>query len=203
MVKTFVCPKDAGIPVGIIRERKDKKISRDMSDLSNESLYKLGNQRQKRQRDDDKERNSKGGERGGVVRVEDSSKKARKEEVLDLMQEVKEYSSQTFKGLKKKKHKDDELTRLGVQPPKQQTMPFKMAMGIREGRKKRDMKTIERSKDSGVVLKKGLSYQNIKEKYSSKDKKSREERDGLDIGTKKGVFHLKRSRLPANLIRHK
>jgi hypothetical protein len=202
MVKTFVCPKDAGIPQNIRDRKGDSDTQRPKVDTSNNKSY--SNTFVTKSSQSSTTLNSKKGWFENK-NEEASSKKARKEEVVGLMNEVKDFSSQTLKGLQKKKRKEDVLTNLGVAPVKEQTMPFKMAIGIREGRRKRDLKSIERSKDSGVVLQKGLTVKNIKEKYVSKNikKRSREERDGLDVGTKQGVFHLKRSRIPAHLIRDK
>lgn len=77
--------------------------------------------------------------------------KSAKAELREFMTSVKEYSSQTLEGLSKKAHKDDKLTKLGAPPPKQQTMPFKMKMGILAGRKKRKQREAAMAAEAGVV----------------------------------------------------
>jgi len=192
MVKTFICPKDVAIP-----DRRSETSRRRGVEVHGKTGYHESG------------KNISGGSTSsstfrstGGRNKWDQTKKARQDEVKGLMNEVKELSAKTFVGLAKKKHKDDALTLLGVDAPKQQTMPLKMALGIREGRFRRQLKTIEKSKESGVVLRKNLTHKSVKEAYVGKNtgKRSREERDGLDVGTKKGVFHLKRSRLPASLV---
>jgi hypothetical protein len=121
------------------------------------------------------------------------------DEVRALMNEVKELSSKTLVGINKVKHADDALTKLGVNPPKQQTMPLKMALGIREGKSKRQLKAVNRANESGVILSKDLLRKTDK---NAGRKRSREERGNLDVKTKGGVFHLKRSRLPSSLLNH-
>jgi len=191
MVKTFICPKDVAIP-----DRRNNAFNPRSAEAGGRSgSLELG-KFNTHSSEGSSFRSAEGSKKW------DQTKKARQDEVKGLMSEVKQLSAKTFVGLAKKKHKDDTLTTLGVDAPKKQTMPFKMALGIREGRLKRQLKTIEKSKESGVVLSKNLSHKSAKEEYSGKNagKRSREERDGLDVGTKKGVFHLKRSRLPASLV---
>ena len=184
MVKTFVCPKDAGIPTSV---GKLKSVHNDDDSGVSYGKYKKGSSYHQK--------------------LPLSDRQERQEEVKGLMNEVKNLSSQTLSGLKKKKNKDDVLTRLGVDEPKQQTMPFKMALGIRDGRKKRMIKEVDRSKESGVILNKSMTYKAINEINSSSKgnkKRAREEQKerhgGLDIGTKQGVFRLKKSKLSPGLI---
>lgn len=77
--------------------------------------------------------------------------KSAKAELREFMTSIKEYSSQSLEGLSKKAHKDDKLTKLGAAPPKQQTMPFKMKMGILAGRKKRKQRETAMAVEAGVV----------------------------------------------------
>jgi hypothetical protein len=81
----------------------------------------------------------------------DTTKKAKMKQMSDLVGSVKEFSSQTLTGMHAKKHKEDVLTKLGALPVKQQTMPFKMKMGIVAGRKKTASKVAERAREGGVV----------------------------------------------------
>ena len=69
--------------------------------------------------------------------------RSRREEVSTLMGEVKGLSSTTLIGMAKKKNKEDVLTKLGVRAVKNQTMPLKMALGIRDGRLKRQDKIVK------------------------------------------------------------
>lgn len=75
-----------------------------------------------------------------------------KEELRNLMKTVTDFSSQALVGLERKHHKDDILSRLGVPPPKEQTMPLKMKLGILAGREKRKKRKIDEAKESGEVL---------------------------------------------------
>lgn len=181
MVKTFLCPKDTLKP---------------NSDARRSEKYRGGDEQPARRR-----RNVK-------TTVQQSDRKEREDEVKGLMSDVKEVSSASYTGQRKKKHREDVLTKLGVEPTKQQTMPMKMALGIRDGRRKRMVKQIERSKESGVVLNSSMTYKAMNDAVESsssttqKRKREREDRrGGLDIGTKHGVLRLKRSRLSPGLVK--
>ena len=103
------------------------------------------------------------------------------------------------------KHKEDKLTKLGAPPPKEQKMPFKMKMGILEGRKKREIKSQERAKESGVVHgKKAFSSSGGSSSTTKKLRGKREDFEGyggFDVKTKGGVFHLSKKRLPGRLLK--
>lgn len=112
-----------------------------------------------------------------------------KADVRDLYSSIKELSATTYSGLKKKKHKEDILTKLGAPPVKEQTMPFKMKMGILAGRKKRMEKAEQESKLSGVVT------ANKKSKKSKKRDKKRGDDDDNDAFSmpdfKNGILRIK------------
>jgi len=75
-----------------------------------------------------------------------------KKEVSEFMVNVRNFSkSSTASGMEKMHHKQDILTKLGVPSPKEQTMPFKMKMGILKGRQKRIEKLEEEQKQSGAI----------------------------------------------------
>ena len=118
-------------------------------------------------------------------------------EMTELMSSIREFSSSTFKGQSRLKHKDDKLVKLGAAPAKQQTMPFKMAMGIRRGREKRAQKEITNAKESGRVLAvnrgPGIQTESLTKRTKDKD-------PDFNIHSKKGVFHLDRKRIPSSLI---
>ena len=183
MVKTFVCPKDTLKPNNDYRRRAENQDGVDDHQPD---------QRRKSSRAD----------------VPQSDRKEREDKVKTLMHEVKEVSSTSYKGLRKKKHHEDVLTKLGVEATKQQTMPMKMALGIRDGRKKRMVKQIERSKESGVILNSSMTYKAMHDaaesSTASKQRRKRERDDrrgGLDVGTKQGVLRLKKSRLSPGLVK--
>ena len=98
--------------------------------------------------------------------------------------EVKKLGNSTLKGLQAMKVKADVLTELGVPPPKQQKIPFKMAVGIMNGRERRKEKFLKKVKESGQVIAKSLVRKNPK-------KRTREESDrGLDANIKGGVLRI-------------
>lgn len=87
--------------------------------------------------------------------------KTEKEELRGMMATIKQYNSQTLEGMSMKAYKEHKLTKLGAAPPKQQTMPFKMKMGIIAGRKKRNQREKALDKEGGVVR----ANQKIKSKH--------------------------------------
>jgi hypothetical protein len=75
-----------------------------------------------------------------------------KKEVSDFMVNVRNFSkATTATGMEKLHHKQDILTKLGVPAPKEQTMPFKMKMGILKGRQQRLEKIEAEQKQSGSI----------------------------------------------------
>ena len=107
--------------------------------------------------------------------IRGKGQKSRKKELDDIYAEVKALSSTTFTGMAKKKNKEDVLTRLGVDAPKQQTMPLRMALGIKAGREKRAKKAREDARESGVLtsldkkqLKNGKQQIHDRKRYNAK-----------------------------------
>jgi Domain of unknown function (DUF4602) len=119
-------------------------------------------------------------------------------EMDGILSEIKQLSSTRLEGLAKKKSKDDVLTRLGVPPPKQQTMPFAMRVGIEAGRKKRQEKYLNRAKESGLVIGRGQNPSFIPLMTTSKEKEqasaSKQKREDFDVKTRSGVLHVKKDR---------
>ena len=124
-----------------------------------------------------------------------TSKKAKTQsaaaEMKDIFESIKELSSTTLQGSDRKKYKEDKLTKLGAPPVKEQTMPFKMKMGILRGRKKREERALAQAKESGVVL----------AKTSKKDKKKRIDDENDDSGgpdwnlaTHNGVLRISKNK---------
>lgn len=107
-------------------------------------------------------------------------------EFMKVMQSIKDINATSFEGMSKKKHKEDKLVKLGAPKVKEQTMPFKMKMGILAGRKKRETRALIAAKESGQVLpsqgKKTKAY-----------KRAEDGGLGLDVHTKRGVLHVSKS----------
>ena len=124
-------------------------------------------------------------------------KKSRKKELDDIYAEVKALSSTTFTGMAKKKKKEDVLTRLGVDAPKQQTMPLRMALGIKAGRERRAKKAREDAKESGVLTSLGSKKMNNSSEGAKGKKFNSKNGDvgSLDVHTKQGVMHLSSKRV--------
>ena len=110
-------------------------------------------------------------------------------EFMKVMQSIKDINATSFQGMSKKKYKEEKLIALGAPKVKEQTMPFKMKMGILAGRKKRESRELNAAKESGQVLpsqgKKTKAY-----------KRSEDAGLGLDVHTKRGVLHVSKSLAP-------
>ena len=102
--------------------------------------------------------------------------------------DAKQLGESTLRGLAGIKVKDDILTKLGVPAPKQQKMPFKMAIGIMNGRAKRLEKRLQKAKETGQVV--ATSLQKKKEKKRDVDSIG----SGLDGNIKGGVLHINQKR---------
>lgn len=132
--------------------------------------------------------------------LNDKLKKKRKhsqDEEQHNQQNEREIFQKIFKSVKefgltniqtsKKKILDDKLTKLGALPVKQQKMPFKMKMGILEGRKKREKRQLEEARESGQVL-------SIKKKKEIKvNKKISNNQPDFNVKTRGGVLRLSKS----------
>ena len=118
-------------------------------------------------------------------------------EIKEIMHTIREFSSTTLTGLAKHKHKDDKLVKLGALPKKQQTMPLKMALGIKQGREKRLLKAQSRAKESGLVLSSSPQKQQQQQKEARFDKGGAPD---IDVRSRRGVFHLSKQRIPDKLI---
>ena len=154
------------------------------------------------------------GHKQGRMGSSSSGNGRERDDLKALFSTVKDFSSTAFVGMKKKKHNEDKLTKLGAPSVKQQTMPFKMKMGIMAGRKKRTEKEGKQAQESGVILAK-VAQQKVgggsrnhgsggSGKGSGSHKKShRRSGDSPSFGlnTKNGVLHLSKKRLPERLTR--
>ena len=120
------------------------------------------------------------------------AKKLKKDESLgDMLKSVRDLGSSGLTGQARLKYKNDKLTKLGAPPPKEQTMPFKMKMGILAGRKKRELKQIAESKVSNLVY--------PKTHFSTKQPKTRErtsEAFDFEPKTYRGVFKMGKDKMP-------
>ena len=194
MVAKFVCPA-VRLPSGTT----DKKRPRgDMGWTEDASSYDSAS--------------SSSSSSNGKRRLSNNSEK--REEISSIFTSVKDFSSASFLGLKKKQHKEDKLTKLGAPEVKQQKMPFKMRLGLDAASKKRTLKNQLKAKESGVVLaavsKKNRndrgrreSSTNDRSSYGRASSKSRgrDESSSFGINTKSGVMHLSKKRLPDKLTR--
>ena len=185
MVKTFVCPADAPVPTGLL-DRGEKKRERPA------------------------QADGEPGRRTDHKHQQNKKLKTGLPEISDIMTEIREFSSSTFRGQAKMKHKDDKLVRLGALPKAQQTLPLKMALGIQRGREKREAKALLRSKQSGTILAQPRKDSKDKDRSGggggSRDQDEPKRRRGLDVapdidvGAKRGVLHLSRAKLPSKLV---
>jgi len=114
--------------------------------------------------------------------VEINASKRTKSEFEKYFEEVRNLGNSTLKGAKGVKQKDDILTKLGVPPPKQQKMPFKMRIGINEGRKKRAEKELNEAMESNLTL--------AKSKFQKVDKKREPKEKDLDSDLRGGVLYI-------------
>jgi hypothetical protein len=91
----------------------------------------------------------------------------------------------------KKKVLENKLTKLGAPPVKQPKMPFKMKMGILEGRKKREQRQLQDARDSGQVLATSLTSKKKNEREKLKKRAlSDQQQPDLDVRTRRGVLRL-------------
>ena len=192
MVAKFVCPA-VRLPSGT----SDKKRPRgDMGWNEDASFYQSAS-------------SSSGSKRSYSAGSE------KRDEISSIFTSVKDFSSSSFVGLKKKQHKEDKLTQLGAPGVKQQKMPCKMRLGLNAASKKREVKNQLKARDSGVVLA-AVSKKNRNDRgrrdsgtndrassgRASSKSRSRDESSSFGINTKSGVMHLSKKRLPEKLTRH-
>ena len=116
--------------------------------------------------------------------ADNNLKKKERLEFNEYFNEVKNYAKSSSG------KKEDVLTKLGLPPPKQQKMPFKMRLGINQGRKKREEKILNSAKESNLILAK-TAYKKTKIKTSSADK-------GLEDDVKGGVLYISKKMLNKN-----
>ena len=135
-----------------------------------------------------------GGKRG---QAESDRDKAAKDEETEMFKgyfaDVKEYGKSTLSGMAKKQHKSDKLTALGVRPEKKQTMPFKMAIGINDGRERRAARVRSEAKQSGTVLAKSLINAGKRERpdYTA----DRNSGPNIDVNVRGGVLRLNKDKM--------
>lgn len=181
-VPTYVCPPDIFSRASGGGERSNKRRADD-------GLRKNESQR------------IAGDQGGGLSKMQRREETGARTEISEIMDSIREFSSSTLRGQSKLKHKDDKLVKLGAAPKKQQTMPFKMAMGIKTGREKRSSKAIERAKESGRVLAKPSRGSGGKDDDEGAKRPRRDDASmDFNIHAKKGVFHLDKKRLPQALV---
>lgn len=195
-VQSFRCP-DVYVPESAKAENLGKRQRGDMG-WDKEAKKMKKHVRDNEERGSGNERDRNRGDKN--IRADGKKDVSTKEDLRAAYRDVRELAATTYMGLMKQKHKDDVLTKLGVRAPKEQTMPFKMKMGILEGRKKRQEKIVQRAKESGVILAPLLFSTDNKEETKSRNKNKSDVAPDLDIHTKGGVFHLSKNKLPAKLL---
>ncbi len=114
------------------------------------------------------------------------SSKDVKDEIRGLLGDVKGLAATAFEGLKKKKYKEDKLTKLGAPEVKQQKMPFKMKMGIEAGKVRRQKAIQAQAKEGGIIL--------ATQKKKEDPKRSFKRNDELGDRVTKGVLHVNKSK---------
>jgi Domain of unknown function (DUF4602) len=141
--------------------------------------------------------NSYGASSSSKSRKVDEDENSSREELKKIFASIKDLSATSFTGMKKKQHKEDKLTALGAPRVKEQTMPFKMKMGILAGRKKRAEREEKEAKDAGIILAKATTFgkRNDRNKFTKRSDSGA----SFDVNTKGGVLHLSKSRLPTKL----
>lgn len=124
-------------------------------------------------------------------------RKKEREVFAGYFDDVKTLGKSTLTGIAKKQYNSNKLTALGAYAEKAQRMPFKMQMGLMQGRKKREQRTKDEAKSAGTILAKGTSSSS-----SSAAANQRKRYDGpsIDIGTRGGIAHLSSKRLPGKLL---
>lgn len=121
-------------------------------------------------------------------------KKSKVDDVENILSSVRDFSSSVLKGQSRMEYKNKKLTDLGVAPPKQQTMPFKMRMAINRAKEKREATRVLAAKAAGVVLPRhGSESKHAGKRGKQSGKRDKEDRDGnpdVNVRTKGGVFHV-------------
>lgn len=131
-----------------------------------------------------------------------ASKKCKVTDIGRAISDVKDFSSVVLKGQSKIDYKNKKLTELGVAPPKQQTMPFKMRMAINRAKEKRGEASASAAKESGLVQSSSMKKKLATSRGKKFDKKNSGNPD-VNIRTKGGVFHLSKDRIPTKLLSSK
>jgi hypothetical protein len=148
--------------------------------------------------------------RSQVQQKKEAYKKARK--TFDgYFDSVKELGKSALTGLAAKRHKSDILVELGGKAMAEQKMPFKMKMGIIQGRKNRERKKVNEIKESGEILAKSFGRKSSETgtddgpgrgRSSGRGSSQNEDKSGGPVGgprMKRGVFHLNKERIPGHL----
>jgi hypothetical protein len=100
-----------------------------------------------------------------------NQKSSVREELKGLVNEVKNFSAQSYKGYKKILFNADKLTKLGAPPLKQQKMPFHCKIKVDKNRKLRKLEELQAAKESGVVLMTKSNSRPLSSKKLQKKKK--------------------------------
>jgi hypothetical protein len=182
MVETVYCPTVALPEDYLQRKEKKRKYVEDNHITSSGSRSSKG----ARVRDGG---NGRGNAReNGPEENEDDKKIFQK-----IFKSVKEFGLTNME-TSKRKLLDEKLTKLGAPPLKQQKMPFKMKIGILDGRKRREKAHVQDARVSGQVL---ASSKIKKDNLKVKKKSSSSQQPDFDVKTKRGVLQLNKLGLGA------
>jgi hypothetical protein len=134
-----------------------------------------------------REEGGRGGGGGGRARENDSEDNENDKKIFQkIFKSVKEFGLTNME-TSKRRLLDDKLTKLGAPPLKQQKMPFKMKIGILDGRKRREKTQLQEARVSGQVL---ASSKTKKDNLKVVKKKSSSQQPDFDVKTKRGVLQL-------------
>ena len=134
-------------------------------------------------------------------RVEKEQRMMEQKELKKMIESVKDLAATTYEGMERKSYINKKS---GAAPIKVQKMPFKMRIGIKEGRERRLAKSISTAKESGVVLPTSIANK-LKSSQSSGKKPKRMSHEnsnpkGLDgLRGTNGIFRLSKKKLPPKL----
>ena len=163
-VMTAVCP-DIALPTDIKRGIKHRQTGwnvfhRPISSSSSSSFTKHAN---KKAADDKKPLSNH------------EEFKAKKEEQRQILGNIKEFNAHATLGKSRRQYEEERLVALGVQPKKQEKMPFKIKLRIEKVQKNREKKRSEELKQSDEVIAKSLQV-GVKRKQGGGDNDSKKKK---------------------------
>ena len=212
MVQRFTCPSDS-IPAKV----SSKTTKGDASDLRgsmgwNETATPFPLEKKQHNMSISSSSSGDGNNRTSTYRHSFAKKELNEKEqrvmeqkeLKKMIESVKDLAATTYEGMERKNYLNKKS---GTAPIKAQKMPFKMRIGIKEGREKRLAKAINSARESGVVLPTS-TVNKLKSSHGSGKEPKRMSHEhsnpkGLDgLRSTNGVFRLSKKRLPQKLMRN-